>query len=110
MDFLFIVLFVLAIGLKAYKSVAGQSDPSEAVPVPGPISDDVEENPDPDYFTYETIANNVPQAPANGHPFVAAMSEEPELSDSQAAVSNFDLRTAVIYETILHNDYISEIR
>lgn len=61
-----------------------------------------------DYFTYETIdeepkSQTYTSKVSDAVPEPAAMSADKVGEDS---VMDFDLRQAVIYQTILHNDYL----
>lgn len=60
-----------------------------------------------EYFTYESadaIKEDAPKTKASS--FV----EEESALNEENMVSNFDLRQAIIYNTILQNDYISDLK
>ena len=60
-----------------------------------------------DYFTYETLDTNTPNT------FQQSIKQNPifkeEVSVAEESVP-FDLRQAVIYQTILQNDYIADLK
>jgi len=118
--FLIIMLAVLWVGYKAYKGVRKTfADPEETVGTPTFSHDETAEEPEnpfvyeyeeepstfeeeekaAGYYTYETTEAPAAQPET---PRVAAMvAEVPEVESEQP----FDLRQAVIYQTILHNKY-----
>ena len=63
---------------------------------------DVQSNP---YFSYE-YESPAPNPRPAGKPSVAAMVQREEVAEG---LPQFDLRQAVIYQTVLNNRYISEI-
>lgn len=63
-----------------------------------------------DYFTYESDEN---VKSSFGDISISRPSPQtkvlPEVEPFQSAIPDFDLRTAVIYETILRNDYLTDM-
>lgn len=108
--FLIVIAVILWVGLKSYRKVQEQFDLADADEAPHrparPAVETLFENDAPQskeqpYFTYETM---------DGLP--ADKSEQPDVK-AEAAVeaepaAAFNLRQAVIYQTILNNNYISE--
>lgn len=63
-----------------------------------------------DYFSYETVNTPVVDLETEDTPSVAAAILTPQDEPVREEDSiNFNLRQAIIYQTILHNNYITEI-
>ena len=115
--FLIIIALVLWVGLKSYKSVRQQmADPENSAEVKEPASASVtfaEEECSAGYYSYETVEDiNADQNSKVDDIFSQqnnVMSvDASEMKDSGNEI-NFDLRQAVIYQTILSNKYLSEV-
>lgn len=62
----------------------------------------------PDYFTYETLDPDMDVKPQTVRPCQRSLTEEDSLE--MVDKTQFDLRQAVIYQTILQNDYIADLK
>lgn len=60
-----------------------------------------------EYFTYESEAACKEEAPKTKS---SSFVEEAPALNEEDIVSNFDLRQAIIYNTILQNEYISDLK
>lgn len=110
--FLLILAVVLWVGFKAYRKVnveAGPVETGDAPQRPNPsvrpaveslFGGKVTSSEEQPYFTYEAMSDQ---------PIVKSEKAAEKLNtDIQAEPAEFDLRQAVIYQTILNNNYISE--
>ena len=107
---LFVVLAVIILAAKAGKAVKKSFPAPQA---PDGVEEDWNENVcdsepvennDADYFSYENISGNTcfTESESSASIVVDSVEKEP--------ASNFDLRQAVVYNAILHNDYIESRR
>ena len=127
--FWLITIIVLWVGLKAYRkgmrtTAAHPEDsaegPQQPTSYPRPsyeslFEEDEEEQEEqpmevPSYFSYETLEEEDKEQ----HPAAAAREAQPQrpvvvAEEEPAETPAFDLRQAVIYQTILHNKYNPEM-
>ncbi|MCR4659469.1 MAG: hypothetical protein K5650_04145 [Bacteroidales bacterium] len=98
-----LAFFILPSITKIKKAMAVDtgSDDDTPLPVNEPYAD--EQSASQEYFTYETIESD----PKPAHATVMQPIQNGIDDDARPA---FDLRQAVVYQTILNNDYISEIK
>ena len=113
-DFLFVILFIVGVVVYGYKLYRKALSDVEAAPTVAPeqgMPSDAIDNDASEYFTYETVdANNteVSDVCEAAETSASARVVEAPSADSQSSV--FDLRQAIIYQTILQNDYISDLK
>lgn len=62
----------------------------------------------PDYFTYETMNSEMDMKTKASRPIQSFSTEDDSLE--MVDKTQFDLRQAVIYQTILQNDYIADLK
>ncbi len=124
--FLYITLIVLWIGVALYRSVrkariqdaeSGLEDFVSAKPAYESLFEEEthgsytqEEKPFSNYFSYESEPEPMHSKPSNPNPVREEKVATPATATEKETVRNaeFDLRQAVIYQTILNNKYISK--
>ena len=114
--FLIIIALVLWVGLKSYKSVRQQMadlENSADAEEPKASTTFVEEERSAGYYSYKTVEEvNVENVPHTEDVSVrqdeAIQAGASDTKDTGNDI-NFDLRQAVIYQTILNNKYLSEV-
>lgn len=101
-----IILVILSLFYSVIRAAMKKTQKVAATPSNDndPSSDDVfsTSTSQPEYFSYESVSPSFSDS-------VSTANSMPQSVDDPAA-SSFDLRQAVIYQTILNNDYISEVR
>lgn len=111
--FLIILAVILWVGFSAFRkvksvfadpSVAGDVSPKQDRPAVESLfeekSSSMKASP---YFSYETMGDCASNVAKHAETFA-----QPELVPQLGETANFDLRQAVIYQTILTNNYISD--
>ena len=121
--FLFIMAIILWVGLRSYKTVRKQMSDPEDVPQPRPSSRPAyealfenlqgkemsfaEEERKAGYFTYES--ESVQPVKASPKPRTAETKTVVEATNEKVQDSVFDLRQAIVYNTILKAKYVPEM-
>lgn len=112
MDWLWALIFV---GIALFSTYAkarnagfiaeeAEEEPSQK---PNPSVKQKKKKKEKEYFTYET--SNEPLVKQAKEDSMNVVNNEPTGTEENQSV-NFDLRQAVIYNTILQNDYISDLK
>lgn len=123
-NFLFILIVILWVGrffVKAKRKVANTGDAVGETPYAQPAFESLfEEEPSPfqepiglddpvEYFTYESVNSDVDSKvnrPAEPVSVQADAISEEQTGDAEIDSKSFDLRQAVIWQTILQNEYV----